>query len=145
MKLILQRVTQASVAIDNKTYSQINQGLVVFLGIHQNDNKQTIEWLVNKLVNLRIFSDSEAKMNLSVIDIKGEILLISQFTLYADSQKGNRPGFTDAAKPDIAIPLYEAFIKRLESTGITVKTGQFGAHMDISLINSGPVTIILER
>ncbi|NMC36529.1 D-tyrosyl-tRNA(Tyr) deacylase [Candidatus Beckwithbacteria bacterium] len=144
MKLIIQRVSSASVTIDNKVKSQIDSGLLILFGAKEGDNESQLDWLVNKVVNLRIFSDSQDKMNLSVADIKGEILVVSQFTLYADCQKGNRPSFTGAAKPEVAQELYNLFVKKLQDLGIPTKTGEFGAKMDVSLTNDGPVTIILE-
>lgn len=145
MKVIIQRVKSASVSIDSKIYSQIGQGLLVFLAIKFGDNEENIDYIVQKIINLRIFSDESDKMNLSIQDIKGEILLISQFTLYANCQKGNRPSFTEAEKPEVAENLYNKFIEKLKQSNIIVKTGQFRALMDISLINNGPVTIELEK
>ncbi|NMB57234.1 D-tyrosyl-tRNA(Tyr) deacylase [Candidatus Beckwithbacteria bacterium] len=145
MKTIIQRVTKASVKIDGKIYSQINQGLLILLGITNTDTEKEVNWLVDKIANLRIFSDENDKMNLSVQDIKGEILVVSQFTLYADCQKGNRPSFMGAARPEQAIPLYEKFIIRLKQIGISTKTGEFGAMMKVELTNDGPVTIDLEK
>lgn len=146
MKLLLQRVTEASVNIDEKEYSKINQGLLVLLGIHEDDTKEKADWMIQKMINLRIFSDAVGKMNLSVKDISGEILIVSQFTLYGDASKGNRPSFITAAKPEVAILIYEYFIQQSEVLlPQKVKTGQFGADMKISLINDGPVTIIIEK
>lgn len=145
MKIVIQRVTQASVTINNNVYSSINQGLLILLGIENSDTIEDIKWLCNKIVNLRIFNDSNGVMNISVKDISGEILVISQFTLHAATQKGNRPSYIKAAKPEIAIPLYEKFIGILSETStIPVKTGQFGADMKVSLLNDGPVTIIID-
>ena len=146
MRLVVQRVSEAQLSIDKKIYSYINQGLVVLVGIIESDTTEDIQWLTQKLTQLRIFSDSEAKMNLSVLDIQGEILLVSQFTLFASTKKGNRPSFINAAKPELAIPLYESFISLIQSTiGIeNTKTGVFGADMKIQLINDGPVTIIID-
>ena len=145
MKTVIQRVKKASVTIDGKTISNIEKGLLILLGISVDDNEKIIEKFAQKIVNLRIFGDSNGKMNLSLKDINGAILLVSQFTLYANAKRGNRPDFLQAAKPDRAIPLYESFIKALKSHNIKVKTGKFGADMEISLINDGPVTIILEK
>ncbi len=144
MKLVIQRVKTASVTIENKVVSKIDRGLLVFLGISVKDDNSQIDWLTRKLVNLRIFEDNNGKMNLSVKDINGEILLVSQFTLYANALRGNRPDFLAAAKPEKAIPLYEEFIRNL-SKKIKVQTGKFGADMKVALVNDGPVTIILEK
>lgn len=145
MRILLQRVSQASVTIDNQIFSQIDKGLLLLLGIEEEDNQLDIEWLVKKVLGMRIFSDAEGKMNLSVQDIKGEILVVSQFTLHASTKKGNRPSFIKAAKPAVAIPLYEQFIKHLQD-GLEkeVKTGEFGADMKVSLVNDGPVTIWID-
>ncbi len=145
MRILIQRVKKASVTIDNKLKSQINKGLLVLLGIENEDNKEDIEWLCNKIINLRIFDDKEGVMNLSALDINAEILLVSQFTLHASTKKGNRPSYIHAAKPDIAIPLYEAFCKTLkEKIGKDIATGEFGANMQVELINDGPVTIWID-
>ncbi len=145
MRILIQRVKKASVTIDNKLKSQINKGLLVLLGIENEDNKEDIEWLCNKIINLRIFDDKEGVMNLSALDINAEILLVSQFTLHASTKKGNRPSYIHAAKPDIAIPLYEAFCKTLkEKIGKDIATGKFGANMQVELINDGPVTIWID-
>lgn len=144
MIAILQRTTQASVTIHENIKGQISKGLVVLLGIANEDTLQDVEWLTTKILNLRIFGDSEGKMNLSLLDIQGNVLLISQFTLYANTKKGNRPSFTEAAKPIIAIPLYEKFIEIMsQKLGKSIETGEFGADMQVNLINDGPVTIIL--
>jgi D-tyrosyl-tRNA(Tyr) deacylase len=145
MRVVIQRVSEASVKIDNKTKDKINLGLLIFLGIEETDTEEDIYWLCGKIVRLRIFNDNNRVMNLSVKDIKGDIMLISQFTLHASTKKGNRPSYMKAAKPNIAIPLYEKFIKYLEmELGKPVQTGEFGAMMDISLVNDGPVTIIID-
>lgn len=145
MRILIQRVKKASVTIDNKLKSQINKGLLVLLGIENEDNEADIEWLCNKIINLRIFDDKEGVMNLSALDINAEILLVSQFTLHASTKKGNRPSYIHAAKPDIAIPLYEAFCKTLkEKIGKDIATGEFGANMQVELINDGPVTIWID-
>ena len=145
MRVVIQRVTKADVTINSNQICQIKDGLLVLLGIQIDDSDEDISWLVKKISNLRIFSDNNAKMNNSVIDIMGEILVISQFTLHAKTKKGNRPSFITAAKPDIAIPLYEEFILKLKSeTGLNVYSGEFGADMQVFLINDGPVTIILD-
>jgi len=145
MRLVIQRVSKASVTIENKIHSSIGNGLMVLLGIEDADDESDSEWLVQKLVNMRIFSDPEGKMNLSVKEVNGEILLVSQFTLHASTKKGNRPSFIKAARPEKAIPLYEDFIKKINSeSGKTCKTGIFGADMKVELINDGPVTIIID-
>jgi len=145
MKVVIQRVKQAKVEIENKIYSEIGKGLLVLVGFCNEDNKEKIEWIANKINGLRIFSDENDKMNLSVKDINGEILIVSNFTLYGELNKGYRPSFSDAANPELAIPLYEYFINYISNFGIPIKTGIFGAMMDINLINDGPVTIILEK
>jgi D-aminoacyl-tRNA deacylase len=145
MRTVIQRVTHASVTINNNVYSSIGQGLLILLGIEDPDSSEDIDWLCNKLINLRIFNDSNGVMNLSVKDIHGEIMVISQFTLHASTKKGNRPSYIRAAKPQTAIPLYEEFIDVLSKTsGLPVKAGQFGADMKVSLLNDGPVTIIID-
>lgn len=145
MRLVIQRVSKASVTINNSVYSVIQNGLMVLVGIEDADDEKDIEWLVQKMVNMRIFSDNEGKMNLSVKDVNGEILLVSQFTLHASTQKGNRPSFIKAARPEKAIPLYEAFIKKTETElGKKCSTGEFGADMKVELINDGPVTIVID-
>lgn len=145
MRLLIQRVTEASVTIDNKIKSEINKGLLILLGIENEDNHEDIEWLCNKLINLRIFDDSNGVMNLSALDTNADMLVVSQFTLHASTKKGNRPSYIRAAKPDIATPLYEEFCKTLEGKlGKTVSTGEFGADMQVKLINNGPVTIWID-
>ncbi len=145
MRAVIQRVSEASVFINNQIRGKIRQGLLILLGIENSDNQEDIEWLSGKIVRLRIFRDQDGIMNLSVKDIDGEILLISQFTLHASTKKGNRPSYIKAAKPDIAIPLYEKFIIQLENDlGKSIATGEFGAMMEVSLINDGPVTIFID-
>jgi len=145
MRVVIQRVSEASVKIDNKTKDKINSGLLIFLGIEESDTEEEIYWLCGKIVRLRIFNDKNSVMNLSVKDIEGDVMLISQFTLHASTKKGNRPSYIKAAKPNIAIPLYEKFIRHLEmELGKPVQTGEFGAMMNISLVNDGPVTIIID-
>jgi D-aminoacyl-tRNA deacylase len=145
MRAILQRVLEASVTINQKVVSKINKGLLILIGIEDSDNETDIDWLINKIVNLRIFNDENGVMNISIQDTKGEILVVSQFTLHASIKKGNRPSYILASKPNIAIPIYELFIDRLQKySGLTVQTGKFGADMKVSLINDGPVTIIMD-
>ena len=145
MKVVIQRVSQASVMIDGAVHNEINQGFVVLLGIGQTDDEQDINYLAQKILGLRVFSDHEGKMNDSLDDVNGEILLISQFTLFASTKKGNRPSYIDAAPPGMAIPLYEKFIEVIQaSIGSRLKTGIFGADMKVSLINDGPVTIQID-
>ena len=144
MRLVVQRVSEASVEIEGKINGQIKQGFMVLVGITNDDNEEIVNKMVNKLINLRIFEDENEKLNLSLMDIKGEILSISQFTLYANCKKGRRPSFIDAAKPDVSSPLYDYFNEVLEKKGVNVERGVFGAMMEVSLINDGPVTIILD-
>ncbi|MCX6295853.1 MAG: D-aminoacyl-tRNA deacylase [Bacteroidetes bacterium] len=145
MKAVIQRVTQASVTIDQKIKSSIQTGLLVLLGIQNEDTIEDVEWLCAKIINLRIFNDADGVMNLSLKDIDAELILISQFTLYASTKKGNRPSYIKAAKPEIAIPLYEKMIVQLQvELGKPIQTGGFGADMKVSLLNDGPVTIIID-
>jgi len=145
MRVVIQRVSKASVSIGEEIYSQIQQGLLILLGIENNDTAEDVEWLSNKIANLRIFSDENGQMNKSILDVKGQVLVVSQFTLHAKTKKGNRPSFTEAARPEIAIPLYETFIKRLSlDAQQEVQTGKFGADMQVSLCNDGPVTILID-
>jgi len=145
MRAVLQRVSHASVTIEDHKVANIQAGLLVLLGIEEADTNKDIEWLAAKILNLRIFSDTEGVMNLSVQDIDGEIIVVSQFTLHALTKKGNRPSYIKAARPDIAIPLYENFVKQLQAQLVkTVQTGQFGADMKVALLNDGPVTIIID-
>lgn len=143
MKIIVQRVKEAQVSIEGQIHGQIKQGLLLLVGVGPEDQKEDLEYAVRKLVNMRIFSDDEGKMNLSVKDIQGEILSISQFTLFADTKKGNRPAFTGAAKPDMAETFYQDFNQELAKE-VPVETGVFGADMQVALVNDGPVTIILD-
>lgn len=145
MKLVLQRVTQASVTVNNEIVGTIGPGIMALLGIAPDDNSAVIRWSVDKLINLRIFEDSDHKMNLSLKDIQGSVLLVSQFTLYGDVRRGRRPGFTGAATPAVAEKLYEDFANALRNEGIHVETGIFGAMMQVTLTNDGPVTILLDR
>ncbi|MEM7103452.1 MAG: D-aminoacyl-tRNA deacylase [Bacteroidota bacterium] len=145
MRVVIQRVSKGSVTIDGKVNASIGKGLVILLGIEPEDRQEDIEWLCRKIVNLRIFNDDNGVMNLSTSDINGEYLVISQFTLHASTKKGNRPSYIKAAKPDIAIPLYEQFVKQLETvSGKPIGTGIFGADMKVALINDGPVTIWID-
>lgn len=145
MRLLIQRVTEASVTINGNVKSAISNGLLVFVGIGNDDDQTDIEWLSRKLLNLRIFDDENGVMNKSVKNIDGELLIISQFTLYASTKKGNRPSYIKSAKPDISIPLYETFVKTVEKEfGKTVGTGEFGADMKVALLNDGPVTIWID-
>lgn len=145
MKFIVQRVKNAQVDVDNKTVGKIDKGFLVLIGITHTDTKQIADYLIKKLINLRVFEDEKGKMNLSLDNIKGELLLVSQFTLYADCSSGNRPSFTEAAKPDFANELYEYIINECNKKVDRVETGIFGADMKVKLINDGPVTIILEK
>lgn len=144
MRVVLQRVTEASVSIDGKIHSSIGKGILVLLGIEDSDSMEDVEWLATKISNLRIFNDANNVMNLSVLDIQGEILVISQFTLMAMTKKGNRPSYIRASRPPTAIPLYEAFIEMIRTQRIAVKSGVFGADMKVNLINDGPVTILMD-
>ena len=145
MKVVIQRVSEASVTINSTLHSAINNGLLILVGFEEADNTEDIDWMVAKISKLRIFDDEKGVMNYSVMDISGELLVVSQFTLHASTKKGNRPSYIKAAAPSIAIPLYESFINALyKETSITVQTGIFGADMKIALINDGPVTIIMD-
>ena len=145
MKAVIQRVSQSSVTINNEIVAQIQQGLLVLVGIEDADNQEDINWLTSKIANLRIFADENEVMNLSLKDIDGEMIVVSQFTLHALTKKGNRPSYIKASKPEIAIPLYESFVKQMEiELGKKVQTGQFGADMKVGLVNDGPVTIIID-
>jgi len=145
VRAVIQRVLNANVSIESDNINRpIQKGLLVFLGITHSDTEDDIDYIVQKTINLRIFEDEEGKMNRSVLDIGGDILLISQFTLYGDARKGRRPSFTEAAPPAVAVPLYEKCIEKFKETPLSIKTGVFGADMKISLINDGPVTILLD-
>ena len=145
MRLVLQRVTEASVQVEGEIVGAIQNGLMILVGIEDADTQEDIEWLAGKAAQLRIFDDAEGVMNLSVKDVQGDILLISQFTLHASTKKGNRPSYINASKPPIAIPLYEAMIQQLEKEmGKTIQTGRFGADMKVRLLNNGPVTIVMD-
>ncbi len=143
MKLVIQRVKEASVTIDNKLYSSVQKGLLVLFGVEKDDSEDMLEYYAQKLLKLRIFEDENGKMNKSVCDTGGEILVVSQFTLCADCKKGTRPSFDNAKEPKTAKEYYEKFVKILKASGLSVKTGVFAAHMDVGLVNCGPVTIIL--
>jgi D-tyrosyl-tRNA(Tyr) deacylase len=144
MKALVQRVSRASVSVNDNIVGKIGRGLVVFLGVAQGDSKEDASYLANKVVNLRIFADESSKFSLSALDTRGDILIVSQFTLLADSHKGRRPDFTDAAPPDLAKELYEFFVEQVRSTGLKVETGLFQEHMLVEIHNDGPVTILLE-
>jgi D-aminoacyl-tRNA deacylase len=145
MRVVIQRVAQASVSINGALHSKIDKGLLILLGIEQNDTSADADKLLGKIAKMRIFNDAEGKMNLSAEDVGGEYLVVSQFTLYADTKKGNRPSFIRSARPETAIPLYEYFLKKLQNdTGAVVKSGVFGADMQVELTNSGPVTIMMD-
>jgi len=145
MKAVVQRVSRASVSVEGKTLGAIGPGLVVLLGIGHGDGEEQARWMANKIANLRVFADDNGKMNRSVLDVGGQVLLISQFTLYGDARKGNRPGFSDAALPDVAEPLVNHVAQLLSQANVPVTTGQFQAHMLVEIHNDGPVTIILEK
>ena len=145
MRVVIQKVTQASVSIENQIVASIDKGLLVLVGIEDGDTNEDIAWLSSKIVNLRVFDDDNGVMNLSVKEVEGEVLIVSQFTLHASTKKGNRPSYIKAARPEVAIPIYEAFIKQVETLlGKRVSTGQFGAMMQVSLCNDGPVTILID-
>ena len=145
MKAVIQRVSQSSVTIDAKIVAEIQKGLLVLVGIEDSDSQEDISWLTSKIANLRIFADENEVMNLSLKDIDGEMIVVSQFTLHALTKKGNRPSYIKASKPEIAIPLYESFVNQMEiELGKKIQTGKFGADMKVSLVNDGPVTIIID-
>lgn len=145
MKLLVQRVSRAQVDVDSKTVGKINNGFLVLIGVTHTDTREIADYLVKKLCNLRVFKDENSKMNLSIKDVDGELLIVSQFTLYADCQHGNRPSFVNSAKPDMANELYEYFVEKCRKEVKNVETGIFGADMKVSLLNDGPVTIMLEK
>ena len=144
MRAVIQRVSEASVKVEGNTVGEISHGLLILIGVQEDDEKEDADWLVQKILNLRIFGDDCGKLNLSVIDIQGEILCISQFTLIADYKKGNRPSFIKAAKPDKAIPLFDYFKDKMAESGLKTESGIFGADMNVSLLNDGPVTILMD-
>ena len=145
MRALLQRVSRASVTVEGRVISQIGKGLLILLGIGQADSESQAEFLAEKIANLRIFEDQQGKTNLSVLDVKGAAIVVSQFTLYADARTGRRPSFTDAALPELAAPLVERFVELLRGHGVPTQTGEFGAHMQVEIHNDGPVTVWLER
>jgi len=145
MRALLQRVSKASVTVDDKIISQIGKGLVVLLGVGHGDGEEQVTFLAEKTANLRIFEDEQGKTNLSILDVRGDVIVVSQFTLYADTRKGRRPSFIDAALPDVAEPLVNRFVELLRGHGVPTQTGQFGAHMLVEIHNDGPVTIWLEK
>ena len=145
MRAILQRVSKASVTVEGQVISSIGPGLLILLGVGHGDSEEQAAFLADKIANLRIFEDEAGKTNLSVLDMSGAAIVVSQFTLYADTRKGRRPSFTDAALPDVAAPLVERFVELLRAQGVPTQTGQFGAHMQVEIHNNGPVTIWLER
>ena len=144
MRAVVQRVASSRVTVDERVTGEVKKGLLVLLGVTHDDTSKYVDYMVDKVTNLRIFEDENDKMNLSLKDIGGEVMAVSQFTLYGDARKGRRPSFSDAARPDVANPLYEEFVEKLRAQGITVGTGEFGAHMMVELTNDGPVTILLE-
>lgn len=145
MRVLLQRVSKASVSVEDKVISRIGKGLVILLGVGHGDGEEQVNFLAEKIANLRVFEDEQGKTNLSILDVAGEAIVVSQFTLYADTRKGRRPSFTDAAPPEVAAPLVERFVERLRGYGVPTQTGQFGAHMLVEIHNEGPVTIWLEK
>jgi D-aminoacyl-tRNA deacylase len=144
MRAVIQRVSSSRVVVDGETVGGIGRGLLVLLGIRTGDTFEQVQWLADKVVNLRIFEDSQGKMNVSVADARGGVLVVSQFTLYGDCQKGRRPSFIDAARPETAEPLYEAFADAVRLHGVSVATGRFGAGMQVELVNNGPVTLVID-
>lgn len=144
MRVVVQRVSSSKVTVDENVTGEISKGLLVLLGVTHEDTSKDVDYMIDKILNLRIFEDENEKMNLSLKDVGGELLVVSQFTLYGDCRKGKRPSFSNAARPDVAIPLYEEFIKKAKDQDVVVGTGEFGAHMMVDLTNDGPVTILLE-
>lgn len=145
MRVVLQRVSRARVTVDGRVTGEIGRGLLLLVGLTASDTEAELAWMADKVVGLRIFPDDEGKMNRSLEEADGALLVVSQFTLYGDARKGKRPSFVDAARPEVAIPLYERFVALLRATGRPVETGEFGAMMDVELVNDGPVTLVLER
>jgi D-aminoacyl-tRNA deacylase len=144
MRAVVQRVKSAGVKVDGRDVGRISGGLLVLLGVGKDDTDKDLDYLVKKILNLRIFEDEQGKMNRSVIDVGGELLVVSQFTLYGDCRKGRRPGFDQSARPEIAEPMYEAFVEKARAKGVRTETGTFGAYMDVDLVNDGPVTFLLD-
>jgi D-tyrosyl-tRNA(Tyr) deacylase len=145
MRVLLQRVSRAHVRVGARVTGRIDRGYLLFVGLTHSDTEAALVWMADKVVGLRLFGDAEDKMNLALTDVDGALLVVSQFTLYGDAVKGRRPGFTDAARPEVAIPLYERFVALLRERGVRVETGEFGAMMEVELVNDGPVTLWLER
>ena len=145
MRVVLQRVSRAKVTIEGRISGAIERGLCLLVGFTHTDTIEQVRWMAEKVIGLRVFQDAEDKMNLALADIGGALLVVSQFTLYGNTEKGRRPSFIDAARPEVAIPLYESFIAELRAKGVKVETGEFGAMMDVELVNAGPVTLVLER
>ena len=145
MRVLLQRVSRAEVRVDGRVTGRIARGYLLLVGLTHDDDEARLEWMAEKVTGLRLFGDAEGKMNLALADVGGAVLVVSQFTLYGDAQKGRRPSFIDAARPEVAIPLYERFVALLRERGLGVETGEFGAMMDVELVNDGPVTLWLER
>ena len=145
MRVLLQRVSRAEVRVGERVTGRIGRGYLLLVGLTHADGDAALEWMADKVVGLRLFADAEDKMNLALADVGGALLVVSQFTLYGDAAKGRRPSFIDAARPEVAIPLYERFVALLRARGVTVETGEFGAMMDVELVNDGPVTLWLER
>ncbi|NBB76329.1 MAG: D-tyrosyl-tRNA(Tyr) deacylase [Bacteroidetes bacterium] len=145
MKIVIQRVSRASVTVQDQVTGSIEEGLALLVGIHESDTKEEADWCCRKIPKLRLFEDDDGKMNRSVKDVEGGILVVSQFTLYGDARKGNRPSFIEAARPEKAEPLYDYIIEKLKESGVKVESGVFGAMMDVNIVNNGPVTLILER
>lgn len=145
MRALLQRVSRASVTVDSQVISRIGKGLVILLGVGHGDGEEQVYFLAEKIANLRIFEDEQGKTNLSILDVKGEAIVVSQFTLYADTRKGRRPSFIGAALPEVAEPLVERFVEKLRGHGVPTQTGKFGAHMQVEIHNDGPVTVWLEK
>lgn len=144
MRAVVQKVARASVSVDGEVLGKINQGFLVLLGIFKEDTQADLDYIYKKVTGLRIFEDENDQMNLSLKDVGGQLLVVSQFTLYGDARKGRRPSFIDAARPEVAIPLYEDFLKRAKEDGFFCQSGKFGAHMEVELVNDGPVTILLD-
>jgi D-tyrosyl-tRNA(Tyr) deacylase len=145
MRVVLQRVSKASVRIDGRVVGSVGAGFCLLVGFTHTDTQAQVDWMADKVAGLRLFPDAEGKMNVGLAEVGGAVLVVSQFTLYGDSEKGRRPSFIDAARPEVAVPLYEAFIAALRSRALEVETGRFGAMMEVELVNHGPVTLILER